>query len=59
MIDNSQQTAARIAGVSFLLSMVIVVFANYEMMRCQVVDLVLRLLLIFGLDASRRHDLLL
>ena len=32
MIDNSQQTAARIAGVSFLLSMVIVVFANYVLL---------------------------
>lgn len=32
MIDNSQRTAARVAGVSFLLSMVIVVFANYVLL---------------------------
>ena len=32
MIDNSQRTAARVAGVSFLLSMVIVVVANYALL---------------------------
>jgi hypothetical protein len=37
MIDNSQRTAAKIAGVSFLLSMVIVVFANYVLLSPLVV----------------------
>jgi hypothetical protein len=32
MINNSQQTAAKIAGISFLLSMAIVVFANYVLL---------------------------
>jgi hypothetical protein len=32
MTDNVQRTAARVAGVSFLLSMVIVVFANYVLL---------------------------
>jgi hypothetical protein len=32
MVDNSQRAAARVAGVSFLLSMVIVVFANYVLL---------------------------
>src|SRR5262245_11985751 len=32
MLDHSQRTAAKIAGVSFLLSMVIVVFANYVLL---------------------------
>ena len=37
MIDKSQQTAARVAGVSFVLSMVIVVFANYVLLSPLVV----------------------
>jgi hypothetical protein len=37
MIDNSQRTAAKIAGVSLLLSMVIVVFANYVVLSPLVV----------------------
>ena len=32
MIDNSQRTAAKISGVCFLLSMMIVVFANYALL---------------------------
>src|SRR6266850_7977742 len=32
-IDNSQRTAAKIAGVSLLFSMVIVVFANYVLLN--------------------------
>jgi hypothetical protein len=32
MIDNSQRTAAKRAGASFILSMVIVVFANYVLL---------------------------
>jgi hypothetical protein len=32
MTDNSQRTAAKVAGVSFLLSMVIVVFSNYVLL---------------------------
>jgi hypothetical protein len=32
-IDNSQHTAAKVAGVSFLFSMVIVVFANYMLLN--------------------------
>ena len=36
-IDNSQRTAAKIAGVSFLLSMIIVVFANYMLLSPLVV----------------------
>ena len=36
-IDNAQRTAAKIAGVSFLLSMIIVVFANYVLLSPLVV----------------------
>ncbi len=37
IINNPQRTAAKIAGVSFLLSMVIVVFANYVLLSPLVV----------------------
>src|SRR5436305_1680331 len=33
MIDRSEQTAARVAGVSFILSMMIVVFGNYVLLN--------------------------
>ena len=32
MIDNSQRTAAKIAGWSYLLSFTVVVFANYALL---------------------------
>ena len=32
-IDNSQRTAAKVAGIAILFSMVIVVFANYGLLN--------------------------
>jgi hypothetical protein len=33
VIDNSQRTAAKVAGIALLFSMVIVVFANYGLLQ--------------------------
>jgi len=33
VIDNSQRTAAKVAGIALLFSMVIVVFANYGLLN--------------------------